>query len=330
MYPKPTVTPHHTPHFETGRHNQPIVGICFHIAQGSRSSVVDWFANPASQVSSHYLINRDGSIDQFVQDEDTAWTQGRVGEPTWPLYAQYSAPNRVLIGIEHEGDYEQPWTEAMYQADLALCRYLCAAHKIKPERPYLLGHFELDSVSRLNCPGPNFPWDRLLADLQAWLPLPDWLPPVLTAAQAAGLSDGSRPVARATRAEAIALIMRAADARLPAPAAAPPAPAGAPVWLQPYISKALGHRITDASRLDDLCQRVEVMALAVRALAAVPAAHGGAQAAAALQAMTGAWDPAQVVAIARELGLSDGSRPDAPAMRGEAIGMALQLHQRLA
>nr|WP_072774986.1 N-acetylmuramoyl-L-alanine amidase [Desulfitobacterium chlororespirans] len=33
--------------------------------------------NPASQVSSHYLVLKDGRILQLVKDEDTAWHAGQ-------------------------------------------------------------------------------------------------------------------------------------------------------------------------------------------------------------------------------------------------------------
>lgn len=168
-FAKPPITRLSTPNFDIGRAGYPVVGLCYHIAAGSRDGTVSWFANPASQVSAHFLICRDGEILQFVDITDTAWTQGTINKPTWPLLKTYPKPNRVLIGIEHEGNPGDLWTGAMYKADVALTLYLCERLGIKPERPYLLGHSELDSVDRPNCPGPNFPWPTFLDDLQrAW------------------------------------------------------------------------------------------------------------------------------------------------------------------
>lgn len=164
-FPKPPITRLSSPNCDQGRGGQAVVGICYHIAAGSRAGVVEWFATPASKVSSHFLVCRDGTILQFVELSDTAWTQGVVNRPTWPLIAQYPAPNRALIGIEHEGQTGDAWTEEMYAGDLALTLYLCERFGIRPERPYLLGHNELDSANRPQCPGPTFPWDRLLRDL---------------------------------------------------------------------------------------------------------------------------------------------------------------------
>lgn len=324
MFPAPTVRRQATPHYDAGRDGQPIVGICFHIAQGSRSSVLSWFSNPASKVSSHYLISRDGSIDQFVDEADTAWAQGQVNRPIWPLLAQYPHPNRVLISVEHEGYTEQPWTEAEYQADLTLCLHLCETYGIQPERPYLLSHRELDTVDRPYCPGPNFPWDRLLADLQLLLRpgLPAWLPPEMLAAMQAGISDGSRPLEPVTRAGALAMVMRAASPLPPAPLPNP-MPPDVPPWLLPHIGQALAHRITDGSSLNDQATRLHVMVWCVRALAATRATPAG------LAPGPHWWATTPYQALAQGLGISDGTRPGEVCTRGEAMAMAVRLRERV-
>jgi len=320
---RPSVTRRTTPNFDRGREGQPVIGICFHIAVGSRSSVINWFANPAAQVSSHFLVCRDGSIVQFVDEADTAWGQGVVNRPTWPLIAQYPRPNRVLIGVEHEGTPDQAFTAAEYQADLALALYLCEAYQIQPQRPFLLGHSELDTVNRANCPGPNFPWVRLLADLQAMLPpppeLPEWLPPVLAGVQAAGISDGSRPLEPAGGGEALAMLMRAASRLMPDRPDLPAPPAGAPPWLAPCLPRALAYRVTDGSGLEAPALRADVMRLAVRALGAVLAGVPAGQ----------YRESDEYAAMSQALGLSDGSRPGDVATRGEAMAMALNLHRNL-
>ena len=324
LFPKPPVTRSPTPNFEHGRASHRVVGICFHIADGSRDSVVSWFANPASRVSAHFLICRDGSILQFVDEADTAWTQGILSQPTWPLLAQYRYPNQVLIGIEHEGTFEQPWTEPEYAADLALSLYLCSAYNIKPERPYLLGHSDLDTVSRAHCPGPNFPWERLAGDLQQLLrpDLTAWLPPVLLEARRVGISDGSRPMEPVTRAEALAMVMRAADDMLPAPAIVPMPPSDAPTWLRPLLQAALAYRITTGADLSGMARRVEVMAFAVRALIAAQLPSP--------EASATWWDLQIYPALAQGHGISDGTRPGEICTRGEAMAMALRLHQLVA
>lgn len=40
------------------------------------SSTVDWLTNPASQVSYHALVHRDGALTRFVPDQLAAWACG--------------------------------------------------------------------------------------------------------------------------------------------------------------------------------------------------------------------------------------------------------------
>lgn len=72
------------------------------------------------------------------------------------------------IGIEHEeyaGDGEPGLTEVQYQASLWLHRQLTAKYSMPIDTEHIVGHYRIDSVDRPNCPGPNFPWDRLFRDL---------------------------------------------------------------------------------------------------------------------------------------------------------------------
>ena len=49
--------------------------ICIHHTAGGFDSVVNHFKDPASQVSSHYLVSSDGNrVVQFVQEKDAAWS----------------------------------------------------------------------------------------------------------------------------------------------------------------------------------------------------------------------------------------------------------------
>jgi hypothetical protein len=123
--------------------------------------------NPVAKASAHYLVTRTGLIIQMVRDQDTAYHAGIVNHPTWSLY-DGTNPNKGLIGIEHEcypavgGDGNL--TEAQYQATLWLHRQLIAKYKIPVDSNHVIGHCQLDTISRKNCPGSNFPWQRLFAD----------------------------------------------------------------------------------------------------------------------------------------------------------------------
>jgi N-acetylmuramoyl-L-alanine amidase len=155
-----------SPNFYKGRNGARIIAIVNHIMCGTLAGTDAWFNNRASQVSAHYGVGKNGEIHQYVKDEDTAWAVGIVHNPTWALYGQTGGhPNQCTISIEHEGQPEDGLTEAQYQATLWLHKQLIAKHGIPIDRNHIIGHCELDTVSRKDCPGPKFPWDRLFKDL---------------------------------------------------------------------------------------------------------------------------------------------------------------------
>lgn len=131
---------------------------------------MSWLCNPEAKASIHYIITRTGEIYQLVKEEDTAWHAGVINQPNWAFYSSIGFnPNRWTIGIEHEnypGDGEAGLTEAQYQASLALHKELCAKYNIPIDSEHIVGHYRVDSVDRVNCPGADFPWTRLFNDLK--------------------------------------------------------------------------------------------------------------------------------------------------------------------
>lgn len=153
-----------TPNFTKGRNNRKIEAIVNHITAGNYPGCLNWMQNPQAKASAHYLVTRAGEIYQLVKDEDTAWHAGVVKKPNWKLY-DGTNPNRYTIGIEHEG-LDGSLTEAQYQATLWLHKHLIKKHGIPVDTDHIIGHFRINSVDKANCPGPKFPWDRLLRDLK--------------------------------------------------------------------------------------------------------------------------------------------------------------------
>lgn len=165
----PTIKWIGSPNFYTGRGGHNVFAIVNHVMCGSEGGTDSWFQNPNSQVSAHYGVAKDGTIHQYVKDEDTAWAVGHVNNPTWALMGQSAGhPNMVTISIEHEGYPQDALTEAQYQSTLWLHKYLMGKFPgIKADANHIIGHDKLDSVNRADCPGPNFPWSRLFNDLGA-------------------------------------------------------------------------------------------------------------------------------------------------------------------
>ncbi|MBA1275498.1 1,6-anhydro-N-acetylmuramyl-L-alanine amidase AmpD [Stutzerimonas azotifigens] len=107
------------------------------------------------RVSAHFLIERDGAVTQFVSTLDRAWHAGVS------CFCERENCNDFSIGIELEGTDDQPFTEAQYEALIALCQLLQRHYPaITPER--VCGHSDI-APQRKTDPGPFFDWRRLVA-----------------------------------------------------------------------------------------------------------------------------------------------------------------------
>jgi AmpD protein len=118
-----------------------------------------YFARVASaRVSAHVVIQRDGSITQYVKFTDRAWHAGKS------LFEGREACNDFSIGIELEGTDTLPYEPAQYHALADIVAALCDAYpSLSTGR--LVGHSEI-SPGRKTDPGPAFDWPharRLIA-----------------------------------------------------------------------------------------------------------------------------------------------------------------------
>jgi N-acetylmuramoyl-L-alanine amidase len=140
------------PNFRVGRNGYKPEIITIHIMAGSLAGTDSWFASPTSQVSSHYGVGLKGEVHQYVKDEDQAWTQGYVNNPTFKLYKPGVNPNAYCLSIEHEGFDLSNGTEAQLNASAELIRTLAARHNIPIDRDHIIGHYEIDKTRKPNCP----------------------------------------------------------------------------------------------------------------------------------------------------------------------------------
>ncbi|MFF9350042.1 peptidoglycan-binding protein [Streptomyces sp. NPDC014734] len=148
-YPSALWVPAHTNNYAVGR-SAKIDKVIVHVTQGSYAGSINWFQNPASEVSAHYVVrSSDGEITQTVRDSDTA-------------YHARSA-NASALGIEHEGFVDDPswFTDAMYRSSAALTRYLCDRYGIPKDRAHIIGHSEAPGNDHTD-PGPHWDWARYM------------------------------------------------------------------------------------------------------------------------------------------------------------------------
>ncbi len=120
-------------------------------------------------VSSHYLVDRDGSIYGLVPESRRAWHAG-------PSYWEGTTPlNPSSIGIEvvsvpkgmPEGT-EAPFPEPQIAAVRDLIADIAKRHHIRPNR--IVGHGEVQPEGRTD-PGRLFPWSSLID--AGLIPAPD-------------------------------------------------------------------------------------------------------------------------------------------------------------
>lgn len=168
MPPKPPMdTSHPSPNrgYKNG-HTRRVDGICWHITEGTNS--LGWLTNPASQASANYLIARDGTIYELVPPTVDAWANGKVDFPDTgnPLIAHWLTEkvngvavnfNQRTVSIEHEGFTSKgkggSLTAKQVDATVALTAWLCGEFDVDADQVHILGHYEIDSVDRKDCPG---------------------------------------------------------------------------------------------------------------------------------------------------------------------------------
>jgi N-acetyl-anhydromuramyl-L-alanine amidase AmpD len=172
---------------KSSRNGQKVLAIVDHITDGTAESCLQWFNDLSNTSSSaHFLVARNGRIFQFVKISESAWHCGISGarvemSPSELVREMGISTNAYTIGIEHEGydgnGLDGTLTEKQYEATLNLhCMLIDICH-ITVDKKHILGHCEINPWDRAYCPGINFPWTRLMSDLQAhYTPIPS--PPI--------------------------------------------------------------------------------------------------------------------------------------------------------
>jgi AmpD protein len=102
------------------------------------------------KVSSHLLINRDGSFQQFVPFNKCAWHAGQSS------FEGKEDCNKFSIGIELEGTINESFTDQQYTILNEIIGLLKREYPVKN----IVGHSEV-AVGRKKDPGPYFEWKRI-------------------------------------------------------------------------------------------------------------------------------------------------------------------------
>jgi N-acetyl-anhydromuramyl-L-alanine amidase AmpD len=101
--------------------------VLHHTAMASNAVAVGkYFQDPKSKVSSHYVVDRDGSIVRCVPDNQRSWHAGRSA------FQGRGDVNTFSIGIEicNVGDGVEPYPAAQVKAVINLTAWLAKTYKV--------------------------------------------------------------------------------------------------------------------------------------------------------------------------------------------------------
>lgn len=174
-----------SPNKYNGRNGwKPDMIVC-HITEGSYAGAVSWLCNPASKASAHFVVAKDGRITQLVELTDSSWCNGTSTDPNSNVFYGKSTLKKVqerktnanyyTVTIEHEGVWAQSkgkLTDAQLAATIELIKYIRTEVKriygidIPVDREHIVGHYQINPVTKPNCPGSALQFDEIIAALK--------------------------------------------------------------------------------------------------------------------------------------------------------------------
>ncbi len=143
-----------SPYYTAGRGGHTVDHITLHIMAGTLAGTDSHFNNPnlTSPASAHYGIGADGSIHQYVAENNTAWSDGNA------------LSNATGISIEHQGGLAGiPCTRACMDASAQLCADIARRYRwkrmehIDSDAGNIYLHREVRGSTHTTCPdlAPN-------------------------------------------------------------------------------------------------------------------------------------------------------------------------------
>jgi len=153
----PTITDLPSPNHDA-RPVPPDMLVLHYTGMRSADDAIERLRDPVARVSSHYVVDEDGTVYRLVDEARRAW---HAGVSYWHGRRQL---NDCSIGIEivnpgHEWGY-RAFPPAQIAAVIALCTDILARHAI-PAR-HVVAHSDI-APTRKQDPGELFPWAELAA-----------------------------------------------------------------------------------------------------------------------------------------------------------------------
>ncbi len=124
--------------------------ILHYTAIDDKQEVIDRFLDKESKVSAHYLVDKEGTVDQFVKEELRAW---HAGVSFW---RDNTDVNSGSIGIEILNNGQEKYTNKQIFSVLSLVKKIKAKYKVEDRN--IIGHQDVAPTRKID-PGTFFPWE---------------------------------------------------------------------------------------------------------------------------------------------------------------------------
>lgn len=149
-----------SPNFDDRKGQKIDIVVVHYTGMASTDAVLEKFADPASKVSSHYLIDEKGNIYAMVDEDKRAW---HAGVSSW---MGKDDVNSRSIGIEISNRNGEPYTKEQLFSLTMLIKDIQGRHDVPPEN--ILGHSDVAPARKMD-PGEHFPWQKLSRhDIGRW------------------------------------------------------------------------------------------------------------------------------------------------------------------
>ena len=126
--------------------------IIHHTAQNNCDQTLTTFTLKRTEVSAHYVICRDGTVQHMLNDYLRAW---HAGNAKW---GNLTDINSSSIGIELDNNGFEPFTEAQIDNLLIVLRSLKKMYGIPAAN--FIGHSDIAPARKVD-PSRFFPWEQL-------------------------------------------------------------------------------------------------------------------------------------------------------------------------
>ena len=131
---------------------KPNLVVIHHTAQNSCDQTLKTFTKPVSQVSAHYVICKDGTVHQMLNDYLRSW-HGGVGK-----WGNINDINSSSIGIELDNNGFEPFPEPQINSLMRVLDTLKKRYGIPAAN--IIGHSDIAPTRKVD-PNVQFPWKTL-------------------------------------------------------------------------------------------------------------------------------------------------------------------------